>query len=147
MQVGNGTALPRAVGHVALTVLAAVLGHGAATVLAYLIAGPSGSVQTFVVVQGLVGLLAVLVVTRWRTGAGLAAGLPALRWSGAPALAAFLVVPATWVGRTLVGWQVVGVPPVAALLDAVLWGVAVALGLLWATSQVALRERPLTPYG
>ena len=145
--VGNGVGLARALGHVVLTVLAVVLGHTVGTVLAYLIAGPSGSVQTFVVVQSVVGLLAVLALTRWRTGAGLAAGLPAVRWSAAPALAGFVLVPATWVGRALLGWQLVGVPPVAVLLDAVLWAVAVALGLLWATAQVALRERPLTPYG
>lgn len=145
--VGTGVGLPRAVLHVAVTVVALVLGHGAGTVLAYLISGPSGSVQTFVVVQSVVGLLAVLVVTRWRTGAGLAAGLPALPWSAGPALAAYLLVPAAWPGRALLGWQLAGPGVVSWLLDLLLWAVAVGLGVLWATSQVALRERPLTPYG
>ena len=147
MVVGNGVSLIRAVGHVVATLVALVVGHAAGTVLAYLIAGPTGSVQTFVVVQTVVGLLAVLILTRWRTGAGLAAGLPAMRWSGGPALAAYLLVPATWVGRALLGWQLTGVGVVAALLDLLLWGAVVGLGLFWGTSQVSLRERPLTPYG
>lgn len=145
--VGNGVSLPRAVGHVALTVLVLLLGHGLASVLGYLIAGPSGSEQTYVVVQSTVGLLAVLVLVRWRTGAGLATGLPAVRWSAWPALAAYLLLPATWVGRALLGWQLAGPGPVAGVLDALLWTAAVGLGVLWATSQVGLRERPLTPYG
>ena len=147
MVVGNAVALPRAVLHVVVTVVALVLGHGVGTLLGYLIAGPSGSVQTFVVVQTLMGLLAALVLTRWRTGAGLATGLPAVRWSAAPAVGAYLVLPATWVGRSLLGWQLTGVPVVAGVLDLLLWCAAVALGLLWATLQVRLREAPLTPYG
>jgi len=145
--VGNAVSLPRALTHVVVTVVALVVGHAAGTLLAYLIAGPSGSVQTFVVVQTVMGLLAALVVTRWRTGAGLSTGLPAVRWSGAPAVVAYLLLPATWVGRSLLGWQLTGVPAVAAAIDLLLWGAAVALGLLWATSQVGLREAPLTPYG
>jgi hypothetical protein len=145
--VGNAVPLPRALVHAASTAVVVGLGHAFATVVAYLIAGPTGSVATFVVVQAVLGLVLLVGLVRWRAAAGLRRGLPAVPWSGAPALLGYLLAPASWTAQAVAGGQVVGVPAVAWAVDLLLWGAAVAVGVLWAASQEELREAPLTPYG
>ena len=147
MPVGNAVPTSKAVRHVVVTTVVVVLGHLAATVLAYLVAGPTGSTDTFVVAQTLTALVALLALTRWRAGAGLAAGLPAARWTGLPVVAAYLLLPSTWVGQALFGRQLLDLAPVGVVLDLLVWVGVTALGLRWAASQGQLRPAPLTPYG
>lgn len=147
MLVGNAVGLPRAVLHVVTTVVLVLVAQLGVSLLAYLVAGPAGSVATFVVVQSAAGLLLLLVLVRWRAAVGLRAGLPATPWTGLPVVLSYGLLPAAWAARALFGWQLVGPGVLALGFDLVLWGAAVGLGVLWATSQVELREAPLTPYG
>ena len=137
----------RAAAHVVLTTGVVVLGYVAATVLAYVLAGPTGSTSTFVVAHTVAASLLLLVLARWRAGAGLALGLRALPWTGVPVLVAHLLLPTTWVGRALAGRALLGPGPGGVLLDLLLWAGVTAVGLAWASSQVELRRPPETPYG
>lgn len=137
----------RAMGHTALTAVLLVVGSTTVTLLAYLTAGPSGSVTAFVVMQTLLGLLVLTYLVRWRTAAGLRAGVPALPWVGAAGFAAYVVTPTSWTGSALFWWQLVEPGLLAFLLDLPVWMAAVALGVLWASSQQRLVHPPATPYG
>ena len=147
MPVAQAVPLPRAVGHVALTTGVVVLGYLAATLLAYAIAGPTGSTASFLVAHTVAACLLLLLLTRWRAGAGLAAGLPAVRWTGPPVLGAYLLLPTAWVGRALAGRVLLGDGVGGFVLDLLVWAAVGAAGLAWACSQVDLKAAPTTPYG
>lgn len=145
--VGSDAPLVRALVHVAVTVAVLWVTWLVTAFVAYVIAGPTGSVDALVVARTLLGLVALLVVVRWRGASALRAGLPVVPWTGYPGALAYLLVPASWVGETLLGRGVVDLPLLAGALDLVVWGAAVGLGVLWAGATEELRERPLTPYG
>jgi hypothetical protein len=144
----QGAALTRrAVGHTVLTALVLLVGFGVVTVLAYLTAGPSGSPTAFAIMQTVLGLLVVAYLVRWRTVAALRAGVAALPWMAAAGLAAYVLTPSSWTGSALFWWQLLDPGPLAFLLDLPVWMAAVALGVLWASTQQQLVRGPATPYG
>ncbi len=133
--------------HVALTVVVLVVAFNLVGLIGYFIAGPTGSVETFVIVQSALGLLVVASVVRWRTVAGLRRGLPALTWTGVPAAVAYLLLPSAWTGSALFWWQLLEPGFLTWLLDLPAWLAVVGLGLLWGASQQDLDTGPATPYG
>lgn len=151
-QVGDATrprtaVTGRALGHTALTAVVLLVGFAVVTVLAYLTAGPSGSATAFSVMQTVLGLLVVTYLVRWRTVAALRAGLPALPWMAAAGLVAYGLTPSSWTGSALFWWQLLDPGPLAFVLDLPVWMAAVALGVLWASTQQQLVRGPATPYG
>ncbi len=138
--------LARRVGHVVGTVATVGAGFAAVGLLALLIARPTGSVTTYVVIQSLIGLIVVVFVVRAWGVTGLRVGLAAPLWTGVPAAAAYVVVPSTWTGSALFGWQLLPAGVISWALDALLWCAAVGVGLLWATSSTTVRPAPVTPY-
>lgn len=145
--VGSDVPLRVALAHGVVTVVVLLLAWLATAFVAYVIAGPTGSIDALVVARTVLGLLALVGLVRWRGASALRLGLPAAAWVGGPALLAFALVPASWVGETLLGRGVVDLAALATALDLVVWGAAVWLGVLWAGVTEQLRERPLTPYG
>ena len=144
----SGSAGPwRIVGHVAVTSVVLVVLHTLMAIVAYLVARPTANITAFAVLQGVLGLLVVLFAMRWRTAAGLRHGVTAVPWSLGAGLLGYLLLPASWAGGALLSWQLVGRGPVSWLIDLLLWGAAVGLGVLWGGSRVSLPEQPSTPYG
>lgn len=141
--VGQG----RILAHTALATLAPLVGFTFVTAIAYFTAGPSGSVTVFAVLQTVLGLLVVTYLVRWRTVAGLRAGIPALPWIGVAGFLAYVLTPSSWTGSALFWWQLLDPGPLTFLLDLPVWMAAVALGVLWATTQQQLERGPATPYG
>ncbi len=145
----RGTAVTRGrvLVHTALAALAPLVGFTLVTVIAYFTAGPSGSVSAFAVLQTVLGLLVVTYLVRWRTVAGLRAGIPALPWAGVAGLVAYVLTPSSWTGSALFWWQLLEPGPLTFVLDLPVWMAAVALGVLWAGAQQQLDRGPATPYG
>lgn len=133
--------------HLVVGVLVVTVVFTAAGVVAVLIARPTGSVGSFVVVQSVLGLVVVAYAVRWRTVVGLRAGVPALPLGPVPGGLAYLALPSTWGATTLFGWQLAGAGVVAFVLDLLVWGAVVAVGVLWGASQQELSGPPATPYG
>jgi hypothetical protein len=137
----------RATRHTVLTALVLLIGFSVVTLLSYLTAGPSGSVTAFTVMQSVLGLLVLTYLVRWRTVAALRAGVPALPWIAVAGLVAYVLTPSSWTGTALFWWQLLDPGPLAFALDLPVWMAAVALGVLWASTQQQLVRGPATPYG
>lgn len=144
---GRGAGAPGVpVRHLVVSVVVLVLASTFVAVLAFFIAGPTGNASTFGVVSTLFMVPLVAYLVRWRVVVGLRNGVPALPWTAAACVAAYLVTPASWGGTALFWWTLVGPGPLAFVLDLPVWAVAVALGVLWGGSQQKL-VTSATPYG
>jgi len=131
---------------VLVSVVVLVIASTLVAVLAFFIAGPTGNPTTFGVVSTGILLPVVAYLVRWRVVAGLRAGIPALPWTAAACVLAYVVTPASWGGTALFWWTLVDPGPLAFVLDLPVWSAAVALGVLWGGSQQKL-VTSATPYG